>query len=106
MSAIRTIGHVIWEESYESQGLHDWLFDQHRLMPDAIQFAHPADYPTLSGSITVDWTAPNPDDSLEVWFSPDQREDVAVGSISNSEFRRIHVRHQGVFRYTFGTPPE
>jgi predicted esterase len=64
-------GHVIWEESYDSQGLHEWLFAQHRLIPDAIQFSSPGGYPTFSGTATIEWTAPNPDDSVEVWFSPD-----------------------------------
>jgi predicted esterase len=64
-------GHVIWEESYDSQGLHSWLFAQHRLVPDAIQFNAPTGYPTWSGTSTVEWTAPNPDDRVEVWFSPD-----------------------------------
>ncbi len=64
-------GHVIWEEAYDSQGLHDWLFAQHRLMPDAIQFSAPTGYPTWSGTSTIEWTAPNPAHSVEVWFSPD-----------------------------------
>ncbi|NNE34142.1 MAG: hypothetical protein HKN13_02830, partial [Rhodothermales bacterium] len=63
-------GHVIWDEAYASQGLYDWVFDQHRLTPDAIQFSAPSGYPSLSGMSTIEWTAPNPDDSLEVWFSP------------------------------------
>ncbi|NNE47286.1 MAG: T9SS type A sorting domain-containing protein [Rhodothermales bacterium] len=64
-------GHVIWEESYDSRGLHAWLFDQHRLVPDAIQFNAPTGYPTWSGTSTIEWTAPNPGDRVEVWFSPD-----------------------------------
>ncbi len=64
-------GHVIWAESYDSRGLHAWLFAQHRLVPDAIQFNAPTGYPTWSGTSTIEWTAPNPDDRVEVWFSPD-----------------------------------
>lgn len=79
-------GHVIWEESYDSQGLHEWLFAQHRLMPDAIQFSAPTGYPTLSGTSTIEWTAPNPAHSVEVWFSPDhgQTWNLVESSIPNT----------------------
>jgi pimeloyl-ACP methyl ester carboxylesterase len=57
--------------SYNFTYLVPWVFDKHRITARAVSFTNPAAYGRLSGTTSLTWTGGIPEDSVELWFSPD-----------------------------------
>lgn len=66
--------HDVWAQSYDYPHLFPWVFRQYRIDPNAIHFTNLNHYHTLTGMETVTWNAGNPQDSVEIWYSPDAGE--------------------------------
>jgi hypothetical protein len=64
-------GHVIWDESYDYPQLFPWVFEKYKVTPGAIALMRLNHHQVLSGFETISWSAVNPADSVELWFSPD-----------------------------------
>jgi hypothetical protein len=64
-------GHSIANESYDYPYLFPWVFSKYKLQSDAITITGLSGYKILSAIDTIEWNAINPEDSVEIWFSPD-----------------------------------
>ena len=64
-------GHIIWDESYDYPYLIPWVFGQYRKVPDSIELTNLKIYRTLQGVETIQWTSLHPEESVEIWYSPD-----------------------------------
>lgn len=79
-------GHGPWDQWYNDVKLQDWLFAQHRLLERAIDIETPvAADPMHEAPTAIHWSAPNPGDTIELWFqrSPDEQWTLIDGDVEN-----------------------
>ncbi|MGA7305085.1 MAG: T9SS type A sorting domain-containing protein [Rhodothermales bacterium] len=79
-------GHGPWDQWYNDVKLQDWLFAQHRLLERAIDIETPvAADPMDEAPTAIHWSAPNPDDTIELWFqrSPDEQWTLIDADVEN-----------------------
>ena len=60
-----------FDGSYNYKYLIPWVFDKHRLTPGIVSITNPATVRTFTGTAALTWSGGMPDDSVELWFSPD-----------------------------------
>ena len=66
--------HTIADQSYDYPHLFPWVFSKYKLQTDVIKISNLTSYRTLSDTVSIQWNAINPEDSIEIWFSPDNGE--------------------------------
>ena len=89
-TAIENGGHGPWSPLYDRPLLHEWLFRQFRIDPDAVAVTAPTAGAVWSGPETVTWTAPGPaTDVVEVWLALDDEsawERVGTAALGDGTF--------------------